>query len=163
MLEGIETLRIENAISEAQGPEPSERRNAEVRRRRSAEGSGDRVEISSAARNLGSAGVSRSDLHSVADVRQDRIQEVRERVASGFYNRPEVKEAIADAVLESGVVDAVGREASTARQVKSSLDYVPDVRGEKVAAARERVASSYYDSEGVRSEIAGRFLDSLIG
>ena len=66
-------------------------------------------------------------------------------------------------MLESGVVDAVGREATTARQVKSSLNYVPDVRGEKVDAARQRVASSFYDAEGVRSEIADSLLDSLIG
>lgn len=156
-------MRIENAINEIQGPKPSQRRDADVKRRRSAEGPGDRVEISRAARNLGSAGVSRSDLNAVADVRQQRVEEARERVASGYYDKPEVQRAIADAVLESGVVDSAGRDASSARQLKNGLDYVPDVRGEKVATAKQRVASSHYDSEGVRSQIADRFLDALIG
>jgi anti-sigma28 factor (negative regulator of flagellin synthesis) len=144
-------MRIENTIHEIQGPKSSDRRIAEVRRRRGSEGSGDRVEISSAARNLGSAGVSKSALNSVADVRQERVQEVRERVASGFYDRPEVQRAIADAVLESGVVNSVGREASTARELKSGMDHVPEVRAERVEAARQRVTADFYSSADAKA------------
>ena len=103
-------MRIENTIHEIQGPKPLERRDAEVKRRRNTPRGGDVVEISNAARTLGSQPVSRSDLESASDVRQARVEEVRQRVANGFYDRLEVRQAIANAVLDSGVVASVGQE-----------------------------------------------------
>ena len=155
-------MRIENAINEIQGRKPIERREAEVKRR-STPPAGDRVEISKAARALGSRAVSRADLDAVSDVRQARVEEVRQRVAAGFYDRPEVRRAIAEAVLDSGVVDDVGQEAGQVRATKEQLPYVPDVREDRVALAKQRVASAYYDSAGVRSQVADRVLDALIG
>ena len=156
-------MRIENAINEIRGPEQTERRDTEVKRRRSAARSGDVVEISTTARTLGSQSVSREDLNAVSDVRQARVEAVRQRVASGYYDRPEVREAIADAVLDSGVVDSVGQEAQQVRTARQGLADVPDVREDRVAEAKERVAADFYNSDGARTQIADSVLDALIG
>ena len=156
-------MRIENAINEIRGPEALERRDAEVKRRRQSARTGDTVEISNAARSLGSQAVKRSDLDSVSDVRQTRVDAVKQRVASGFYDRPEVREAIADAVLNSGVVDQVGQEAQQVNAAREELANAPEVREDRVAQARERVAAAFYDSSGVLAETADRLLDSFVG
>ncbi len=156
-------MRIENAINEVQGPQQHERRSADVKRRRSAGRSGDVVEISNAARNLGSQSVKSADLKAVSDVRQDRVEAAKRRVQSGYYDRPEVRQAIAEAVLDSGVVDAVAQEAQSAREARQQVEDVPDVREDRVALAQERVATGFYDSAGVKALAADRILDALIG
>ena len=88
---------------------------------------------------------------------------MRRRVASGYYDRPEVREAIVDAVLDSGVVDGVGQEAKQVRAVRQQVDETPDVRADLVARAKQRVATSFYDSAGVKAQVADRVLSALIG
>ena len=140
-----------------------EQRDAEVKRRRGTQRSGDVVEISPAARNLGTQTVSSADLASVKDVRQARVEEVRRRVESGFYDRPEVRQAVAEAVLNSGVVEPAVEEARQIRTAKSELGDVPDVRSDRVEAAKQRVASNHYGSTGTLSETASKVLDALVG
>ena len=155
-------MRIENAINEVQGPQQTERRQLSDTRRKQRTGrAGDVVESSTTAKSLGAE--LNANLSSVSDVRQARVEAVRERVASGYYDRPEVREAIADAVLDSGVVDAVAQEVQEARTAKRDLASVPDVREDRVAQARQRAATGFYDAAGVRSEIADSVLDALIG
>ena len=156
-------MRIENAIHEIQDPKPLERRDAEVKRRRNTARGGDVVEISNAARTLGSQSVSRSDLESASDVRHARVEEVRQRVSNGFYGRREGRQGIADAVLDSGVVDSVGQEVRQVRSAQQQAADVPDVRQDRVAQAKQRVATDFYNQAGVTEEMADRFLDSLIG
>lgn len=157
-------MRIENAINEVQGPQQTERRqNAEMRRKRNTGRTGDVVEISTTARSLGAQAASTVDLNAVSDVRQSRVEAVKQRVASGYYDQPEVREAIADAVLNAGVVDAVAQEIQDVRTTKQELGSVPDVREDRVAQARERVANGFYDAGGVKAQVADRVLDNLIG
>jgi len=156
-------MRIENAINEIRGAEKPERRNAEVKRRQGPGRAKDVVEISKAARSLEAKSVNRADLAKVSDVRQARVEAARQRVASGYYDRPEVRAAIADAVLDSGVVDAVGEEVQQAREARQQMDVIPDVREDRVAQARQRVAAGFYDSAGAQAQTADRVLDALIG
>ncbi|MFT5366218.1 MAG: anti-sigma28 factor (negative regulator of flagellin synthesis) [Candidatus Latescibacterota bacterium] len=160
----VNAMRIENAINEVQGPQQTERRqNAEMRRKRNIGGSGDVVEISTASRSLGAQAASTVDLNAVSDVRQSRVEAVKQRVASGYYDQPEVRVAIADAVLNAGVVDAVAQEIQDVRSTRRELGSVPDVREDRVAQARDRVASGFYDAGGVNAQVADRILDNLIG
>ena len=155
-------MRIENAINEVQGPQQAERRqNAEVRRKRGAGRTGDVVEISNTAKSLGAQIV--GDLSAGNDVRASRVEAVKQRVQSGYYDRPEVRQAIADAVLDSGVVDAVAQEVQAARSAKQELANVPDVRADRVAEARQRADTGFYDQAGVKAQIAENVLDNLIG
>jgi anti-sigma28 factor (negative regulator of flagellin synthesis) len=160
----VNAMRIENAINEVHGPQQTERRqNAEMRRKRPTGQTGDVVEISTTARSLGAQTANTVDLNAVSDVRQSRVEAVKQRVASGYYDRPEVREAIADAVLNSGVVDEVAQEVRDVRTSKRELASVPDVREERVAQARDRIATGFYNSGGVKSLVADRILENLIG
>ena len=156
-------MRIENVINEIRGPEQPDRRNAEIKRRKGAGRKGDTVEISKAARALGAQSVSRADLDSVGDVRQARVEAVRQRVAAGYYDLPDVREAVAEAILGAGVVDSVGEEVRQVRSAQDHLVDVPDVREDRVSEARQRVAAGFYDSAGVQTQTADRILDALIG
>jgi hypothetical protein len=55
---------------------------------------GDRVELA----------MSKSTLDALPDVRMDRLEAVRKRVANGFYDKPEVREHIADSFLKHSFV-----------------------------------------------------------
>ena len=156
-------MRIENAINELRGAEVPEKRSEEVRKRRQAPKAGDTVEISKQARTLGSSNITPDDLGAISDVRQARIDAVRQRVAEGFYDRPEVREAVADAVLDSGLVNDVrdvARRVSTARQ---EINNVPDVRSDSVDQARRRIATGFYDLQATQDEIGRRLTEILIG
>ena len=155
-------MRIENALHELRGPDLQERRSQEVKRRQ-APRSNDVVELSKTAQSLGSQSVSPSDLNAVSDVRQARIDAVKQRVAEGFYDRPEVREAIADAVLDSGVVEGVRQEARQVGEARSEIENVPEVREDRVEQARRRVASNFYDSANARVETANRILENIVG
>lgn len=156
-------MRIENALHELRGPDLQERRSQEVKRRRQAPKANDVVELSKAAQSLGSQSVSASDLNAASDVRQTRIEAVIQRVAEGFYDRPEVREAIADAVLDSGVVEGVRQEARQVGEARSEIENVPDVREDRVEQARIRVAANFYDSANAKTATADRILDNIVG
>ncbi|HCK12054.1 flagellar biosynthesis anti-sigma factor FlgM [bacterium] len=155
-------MRIENALKDLRGPDVSEKRNEEVRKRRQAPKAGDVVEISTQARNLNSSPITPADVDAVSDVRQARITAVRQRVAEGFYDRPEVREAIADAVLDSGLVDDVQGEARQVRQARQDIQYVPDVRDDRVEQAKRRIATGFYDHQATREEIGRTLSETLI-
>jgi membrane-bound lytic murein transglycosylase B len=88
---------------------------------------------------------------------------VKQRVAEGFYDRPEVREAIADAVLDSDVVEGVRQEARQVGEARSEIENVPEVREDRVEQARRRVASNFYDSANARVETANRILENIVG
>ena len=155
-------MRIENALHELRGPDLQERRSQEVKRRQAPK-SNDVVALSKTAQSLGSQSVSPSDLNAVSDVRQARIDAVKQRVAEGFYDRPEVREAIADAVLDSDVVEGVRQEARQVGEARSEIENVPEVREDRVEQARRRVASNFYDSANARVETANRILENIVG
>ncbi|MEE2753916.1 MAG: flagellar biosynthesis anti-sigma factor FlgM [Candidatus Latescibacterota bacterium] len=156
-------MRIENALNELRGAEVPEKRSEEVRKRRQAPKAGDVVEISKQARTLGSSNITPSDIEAVSDVRQARIDAVRQRVAEGFYDRPEVREAIADAVLDSGLVNDVRDAAHQVSMARQEIKNVPDVRPDRVDQARQRIATGFYDLQATQDEIGRRLSEILIG
>ena len=156
-------MRIENAINELRGSDVPEKRSEEVRKRRQAPKTGDVVEISTQARVLGGSTITSADVDAVSDVRQARIDAVRQRVAEGFYDRPEVREAIADAVLNSGLVDGVRGEARQVNQARQEIRNVPDVRADRVDQAKQRIATGFYDLQATQDEIGRRLSEGLIG
>jgi len=156
-------MRIENAINELRGAEVPEKRSEELRKRRQAPKAGDVVEISKQARSLGSSNITPGDIEAVSDVRQARIDAVRQRVAEGFYDRPEVREAIANAVLDSGLVNDVQDAARKVSMARQEIKNVPDVRSDRVDQARRRIATGFYDLQATQDEIGRRLSESLIG
>lgn len=156
-------MRIENSINETRGLNSSDHRDSEIKRRRSSGRNGDKIEISVAARKLSSQSIHSLDLKAIRDVRSSRVEEVQRRVASGFYDRSEVRNMMADAVLGSGVVDRVIKEARQVSAIKSQLDEVSEIRTDRVAHAKQRVATSFYDATGVRVQVVDRLLKTMVG
>ena len=83
-------------------------------------------------------------------------------MAEGFYDRPEVREAIADAVLDSGLGDDVQGEVRQGRQARQDIQYVPDVRDDRVEQAKRRIATGFYDLQATREEIGRTLSETLI-
>ena len=150
-------MRIEGLPNLQKVSQPTERTDS-TRQRRSASEASDYVEISTTAKQA-------ADLSAAArtapDTLNPRIEEVRQRVASGFYDSDDVRREIAGAILDSDmrpVVDEIG----VVRQAKQQLDSVPDTRSDRVNEARERATSGFYDQPEVREATADGFIDELV-
>ena len=87
-----------------------------------------------------------------------RIEEVRARVASGFYDSESARQRTADSLLRSGNVGEVVDEIALAKAARESG---ADTRPDRVVEARQRVGSGFYDTPRVRGETAERILDEL--
>jgi hypothetical protein len=96
--QGSERPRGDSGAGEAAGAPPAS--GAEI----------DRAEISDTARKLvdlrQAVMVGRSALGGLPDVREDRVAQVRERLAMGYYQSAEVTSKVAEKV--AGVVGAMG-------------------------------------------------------
>ena len=90
-----------------------------------------------------------------------RIEAVRERVTSGYYDSQEVRERIADRLLRSGNLQEVVDEIVVSKGAKQQLDEIPDTRPARVDEAKQRVSGGFYDTPEVRNETAERILDEL--
>lgn len=97
--------RIEGGLP-PQGPQRTQENNAKrTRENRNSEtasttDAGDRVELSNGAqetRELESR--LQNEVRNLPDVREDRVAEVRQRIASGEYNNESVRRVIADRIL----------------------------------------------------------------
>jgi anti-sigma28 factor (negative regulator of flagellin synthesis) len=156
--EGGEIMRIEGLPNLQKVSQPNQRTDS-TRERRSASESSDSVEISTTAKQA-------ADLSAVArtapNTLNPRIEEVRQRVASGFYDSDQVRQEIAGAILDSDSVRPVVDEIGVVRQARQQLESVPDTRPERVDEARERVASGFYDQSEVREATVDGFIDEIV-
>ena len=96
----------------------------------------------------------------VEDVRQSRIDEIRHRVKSGYYDKPEVRLAIADALISSGMADPVLAEVQEIKITRKKMMELPDVRERKVVEAKQRVEDGFYKNVTALTGAAENFLDS---
>ena len=118
---------------------------------------GDVVEISHAQEvaNLSAAA------NATPDELNPRLQEVRERSQSGYYDSREVQKQVADALIDSSGLRDVVSEAAQVQAARQRLEEVPDIRPEEVDRARSRVGSGFYDDAKVQQDTADRILDEL--
>ena len=147
-------MRIENAINEIRGNQKLEVRSQEAQKKRTS-GNGDSVDLSPTAKAL--------NLSSAEDVRQDKIEQARQRIRDGFYDRPEVLKAIADAIIHSGAVDQVVGERKSIRSAVEKLEGSPETRDQKMAEVRERMERGFYDLPIIREQIADTVATALGG
>ena len=148
----IEGLSPQPKVSQAQQRSPA------VRSKKDSGRAGDVVEISKSAQEV-------SELSTQAKAtsvdNSARIQEIRAKVESGYYDSRQVREQIADSLLESGGMREVVDDIAQVQVAKEELKQVPDTREDRVDQARGRVGSGFYDSPQVREETADGILDEL--
>ena len=91
-----------------------------------------------------------------------RIDDIKRRVESGYYNARQVREQIADALLDSpGMRDDVS-DVVVFKGAQEALDAVPDEREDRVSEARQRVESGFYNQGEIQRDTADRILDELV-
>ena len=91
-----------------------------------------------------------------------RIDDIKRRVESGYYDARQVREQIADALLDSpGMRDDVS-DVVVFKGAQEALDAVPDEREDKVSEARQRVESGFYNQGEIQRDTADRILDELV-
>ena len=91
-----------------------------------------------------------------------RIDDIKRRVESGYYDARQVREQIADALLDSpGMRDDVS-DVVVFKGAQEALDAVPDEREDKVSEARQRVESGFYNRGEIQRDTADRILDELV-
>ena len=91
-----------------------------------------------------------------------RIDEIKQRVESGYYDARQVREQIADALIDSpGMRDSVS-DVVVFKGSQKALDAVPDEREDKVNEARQRVESGFYNRGEIQRDTADRILDELV-
>ena len=136
----------------------AQQREESSRARKGGARPGDVVEISRSAQDVSEL----SELaRSTPPEPNRRVDEIKARVKSGYYDSRDVREQIADSLLQSGgmrqVVDDIA-QVSVARQ---QLREIPDTRQDRVDVARQRMGTGFYDTADVRRETADRVLDEL--
>ena len=150
-------MRIEG-LSQPPKTQQTGQRGDGVRQKKESGRAGDVVEISKGPQEV-------ADLAAAAKAAPEelgtRVQEIRARVQSGYYNSQEVREQIADALLESDGLEEVVSDISQVRVAKEKLGQIPDTRDAEVQQARQRVGTGFYETEQVRQETAERMLDEL--
>lgn len=136
----------------------SQQRNVPVRSNNDRVRADDVIEISRGAQEV-------SELSALARAESTetnpRIDEIKRRVESGYYNARQVREQIADALLDSPGMRNDVSDMVVFKGAKEALGAVPEVREDKVSEARQRVESGFYDRSEVRRDTADRILDEL--
>lgn len=136
----------------------SQQRNVSVRGNNEHARADDVVEISRGAQEV-------SELSALARAESTetnpRIDEIKRRVESGYYNARHVREQIADALLDSPSMRNDVSDVAVFKGAKEAVNAVPDVREDKVNEARQRVESGFYDRSEVQRDTADRILDEL--
>lgn len=121
--------------------------------------SGDRVELSGGPADLASLRkVARQDDTS----RTAKLEEVRQRLSSGYYNTDQFRSDLAEAVSSSGTMDEVLVESAQIQELSRKVDETQESREERVEETRKRVADGYYDQRSARLDTADRLIDDLI-
>jgi len=121
--------------------------------------SGDSVELSGGPADLASLReLARQDDTS----RTVRLEEVRQRLSSGYYNTEQFRSDLADAVSSSGTMDEVLVESAQIQELSRKVDGTQESREERVEETRKRVADGYYDQRSARLDTADRLIDDLI-
>ena len=136
----------------------SQQRGSPVRSKKDSERPGDVVEISKSAPDV--AELSAQAKAAPAE-NNPRIQEIRQRVQSGYYDSRQVREQIADSLLASEGMREVVSDVAQMQTAKEQLAQVPDVREDRVEATRQRVDTGFYDTRQARQDTADRILDEL--
>ena len=136
----------------------SQQRSAPVRSKKDGERPGDVVEISKSAPDVGELS---AQAKATPAENNPRIQEIRQRVQSGYYESRQVREQIADSLLASDGMREVVSDVAQMQTAKEQLAQVPDVREDRVDATRQRVDAGFYDTRQARQDTADSMLDEL--
>jgi hypothetical protein len=91
-----------------------------------------------------------------------RLEEVKAKVDSGFFNSRERLEAVAGALQDADPIADVVGEIKTVQTAKRQLEDVPDVRPERVQEAKLKVEQNVFFDREVEQQTAENILNEMI-
>ena len=133
-------------------------RNDSARSKKDSAGTADTVEISRGTQEVADPTAA---LKAAPEEMHPRLAEIRDRIESGFYNKREVLEDIANVLIDSSGLQDIVSDSSQVRAAMERLAQMPDVRPEAVDQARQRVETQFFDRPEVLRDTADNFLDEL--
>jgi anti-sigma28 factor (negative regulator of flagellin synthesis) len=150
-------------IKQAAPAQPVQKTDAERgSKNQSARSTADEVSISTSARSLHlqqkQVDKAEEAMGNTPAVRADRIEAVTRRIAEGYYNRPEVIDKIAGAVVQSGVLDDALQARTAVTTVLKQIDRTADVRQDRVEKARQNIQAGVYNRPEVIEKVAEEIL-----
>ncbi|MBI2504125.1 MAG: hypothetical protein HYW07_12950 [Candidatus Latescibacteria bacterium] len=151
-------MRIDGLSQQPKTPQSGKRGDTAPAKKAPAR-AGDVVEISSGTQGV--ADLAAKAKVAAAEGRVSRLEEVRARVQSGYYNAPETRKQVAGALLQSGGFKEVAADLAQARGVRQQVRQVPEIRKAEVERARQRVNTGFYQETQVRQATAERVVDQL--
>jgi len=143
-----------NRINNYVAPEPISPDNKEVSKTQinRVKRSGDKLEISAEAKKLQSSDsfveIAKTEMSKIPDIRQTKVDEIKGKVATNFYEQQEVIAATAQKMASS---PDLGAALSIQNQQAASAS-VDDIK--KLSVVLNRVDRKYYDSNEILSVVA---------
>jgi hypothetical protein len=151
-------MRIDGLSQQPKTPQ-SGKRGETAPARRAPDRAGDVVEISTGTQGL--ADLAAKARVAIDETSASRLEDVRARVQSGYYNSPETRKQIAGALLQSGGFKEIAADLAQAKGITKQAKNVPEVRKAEVERARQRVSSGFYQDPQVRQATAERVVDQM--
>ena len=137
----------------------TKQQNAAARPKKEGEQASDTVEISQGAQSVAEL----TDLAQAALAQSKaNLDEIREKVQSGFYNTQETLEKVARALAESdGLQDTVS-EIAQFQIAKEQLSEVLDVRAEEVERTKQLAVSGFYNQREALEGTADSMINEFV-
>jgi len=86
------------------------------------------------------------------------LSQVKQRTSDGYYDKSETKEKTSDNLISSDELKEVVDQYHLSNLTKEILSKTPEVRHDKVAGVKKRMAEGFYDS----AANFGAFADKII-
>jgi len=153
MMRGIDPLSHQPKVSQ------TKQQSAAVRPKKEGAQASDTVEISQGAQSV-------AELTELAESTpaqsKANIDGVREKVQSGFYNTPEALENMANAMIESDVLQDAVSEIAQFQTAKGQLSEVPNVRTEEVERTKQLAGSGFYNQREALEGAADGMINEIV-
>ena len=153
MMRGIDPLSHQPKVSQ------TKQQSAAARPKKAGTEASDTVEISQGAQSVAEL----TELaESISVQSKANLDEIREKVQSGFYNTQEALENVASAMIESDGLQEIVSEIAQFQTAKEQLSEVPDVRAEEVERTRELAGSGFYNQREALEGTADGMINEIV-
>lgn len=153
MVRGIDPLSHQPKVSQ------TKQQSAAARPEKEGAQASDTVEISQGAQSV-------AELTQLAESAPPQskvnLDGVREKVQSGYYNTPEALENVANAVIESDVLQDAVSEIAQFQTAKEQLSEIPDVRAEEVERTKQLAGSGFYNQREALEGAADGMINEIV-
>ena len=121
----------------------------------------DSVELNTGKKQINSAGYSQqitqggaSDITSKKD-----LSELKDKTTNGYYDKQEIREQTSDKLINSDELQDVVEEYHLSNLSKEIISKSSDIRHDRVADAKQKIAQGYYDDPQNYGSIADKIMN----